>query len=596
MIYYLQVAGNEQKAHLTLQFEMIFEQIKGDIIMKLKNKKWLSLATATAMALSMVACSSDSGSSSGGSSSSGTPSNDATDKLIENADTTNLPVAQDEIIKIGDGTVEFSLFQSIHAVTAENWKSQNDHPGAALWEEATGVKVTYINPPVGEESTNLNLMINDPKSLPDVFFIANFDSIYPGGTTMAIEDGVVLNVTELVEMYAPNFMEYINSDENLKKDVYNDDGILVGFGTIVVNEARREGSMRGPIINADYLDAAGLDVPVTIADWDEMLRAFQDMGVKYPFSFQTAFLKDCFSSAYGVPHWAEYYSDIWDGGTVKYGPAEDGFKEYLTLMNGWYEDGLIDPDCFTKTLTADVQPAMVSGDVGSTVTYITQFKQLPTNAQAQGFGELNLVAAPYPVLNEGDELFLRDFEGNRTNVAAYITSNAEDPIAIIQWIDQMYCREGRDINTFGEEGVTFEIEADGTRVYTDYILNNADGLSQTQAGRYFIFKDMFRTWEDDDHALLYTEESQFDAWEQWDIASAEGEIPLFMTLTTDESEEYVIIKANMDSYAEEMRQKFIMGTADIEADWDSYIATLESLGLQRGVEIQQAAYTRYQNR
>ncbi|MFI3255362.1 MAG: extracellular solute-binding protein [Eubacteriales bacterium] len=561
--------------------------------MKNKNKKWLCLATATTMALSLVACSSD-GSGSGGS--SGSTSNQATEDLINAADKENLPVAQDEIIKIGDGTVEFSLFQSIHAVTAEEHKSQNDHPGAALWEEATGVKVNYINPPVGEESTNLNLMINDLKSMPDVFFIGNFDSIYPGGTMMAIEDGVILNITELVEMYAPNFMAMINSDENLRKDVYNDDGVLVGFGTIVVNEDRREGSMRGPIINQDYLDAAGLDIPVTIADWDEMLRAFQDLGVKYPFSFQTAFLKDCFSSAYGVPHWAEYYADQWDGGTVKYGPAEEGFKEYLTLMNGWYADGLIDPDCFTRKLVGDIQTDVVNGNVGSFVDYITQFKQLPTNAQAQGFDELNLVGAPYPVLNEGDELFLRDFEGNRTNVAAYITTNAEDPISVIQWIDQLYCREGRDINTFGEVGVTFEIEEDGTRVYTDYITNNPDGLSQTQAGRYYIFKDMFRTWEDDDHALLYTEDSQHAAWEQWDTYSADGEIPLFMTLTAEESDEYVVLKSEIDTYAEEMRQKFIMGTADIEADWDNYIATLEGMGLARAIEIQQEAYTRYTNR
>lgn len=556
--------------------------------MKLKNRKLLCMFTATTMALSLVSCSNSSNSSSGGSATS--------DALIESADLDNLPVAQDEILMLGDGTYEFSLFQSIHAVTAENWKSQNDHPGALLWEEATGISVEYINPPVGEERTTLNLMINDPKSLPDSIFIANFDSLYPGGTAMAIDDGVIIDLTDLVEMYAPNFMEYVNSDDNLRKDMYNDDGVLVGFGTIVVNEDRRDGSMRGPIINADLLEEAGLDIPITIADWDEMLRAFKDMGVKYPFAYQTAFLKNCFASAYGVPHWAEYYADMWDGGVVKYGPAEEGYKEFLKLFNEWYTDGLIDPDSFTKTLTADVQPAFVKGEVGSMVTYMTQFKQLPTNAQAQGFGELNMVAAPYPVLNEGDELFLRDTESNRTNVAAYITTNAEDPIAIIQWIDQHYCREGRDINTFGEEGLTFEIEEDGTRVYTDYILNNEDGLSQTQAGRYFIFKDMFRTWEDDDHALLYTEDTQYDAWEKWDEANADGQIPLFMTLTADESDEYVIIKAEMDTYVEEMRQKFIMGTVDIDAEWDKYLATLESFGLTRGVEIQQAAYTRYQNR
>lgn len=69
-----------------------------------------------------------------------------------------------------------------------------------------------------------------------------------------------------------------------------------------------------------------------------------------------------------------------------------------------------------------------------------------------------------------------------------------------------------------------------------------------------------------------------------------------MTLTAEESDEYVVLKSEIDTYAEEMRQKFIMGTADIEADWDNYIATLEGMGLARAIEIQQEAYTRYTNR
>ena len=33
-----------------------------------------------------------------------------------------------------------------------------------------------------------------------------------------------------------------------------------------------------------------------------------------------------------------------DNGTVKYAPIEDGFKDYLEVMNRWYENGLIDAD------------------------------------------------------------------------------------------------------------------------------------------------------------------------------------------------------------------------------------------------------------
>ena len=98
----------------------------------------------------------------------------------------------------------------------------------------------------------------------------------------------------------------------------------------------------------------------------------------------------------------------------------------------------------------------------------------------------------------------------------------------------------------------------------------------TQAGRKYIFKDMFRTWEDDDHAQLYTEESQFDAWDKWDLADKTAALPRLLTLSADEADEYVKISSTLNAYAQEMQQKFIMGTADIETEWDNFVATLES--------------------
>ncbi len=244
------------------------------------KKKLVALLLLTAMSVSLVACGNSSSTSSGtGTGSEGDST--ASDEVVA------LPVASDEILYFGDGDgeVDFDLWMAIHPTTSSFMNSLNDHPGAALWEEATGVTVNWINPPVGEETTNLNLMLNDLSSLPDVFQIGNFDNIYPGGANMAIEDGVILDITELVEQYAPNFMAMINANEDLKKDVYNDDGVLVGFGTVIVNEARSGSSMRGPMINAAYFEEAGLDIPVTIDDWTEMLRAFKDRGVEYPLTY-----------------------------------------------------------------------------------------------------------------------------------------------------------------------------------------------------------------------------------------------------------------------------------------------------------------------
>ena len=46
----------------------------------------------------------------------------------------------------------------------------------------------------------------------------------------------------------------------------------------------------------------------------------------------------------------------------------------------------------------------------------------------------------------------------------------------------------------------------------------------------------------------------------------------------------------------EYTAKFISGALDIEAEWDNYIGLLETAGIQRAIEITQAAYDRYQAR
>ena len=42
--------------------------------------------------------------------------------------------------------------------------------------------------------------------------------------------------------------------------------------------------------------------------------------------------------------------------------------------------------------------------------------------------------------------------------------------------------------------------------------------------------------------------------------------------------------------------KFIMGTADLETEWDGYVEYLKTLGVERALEIRQAAVDRYNER
>ena len=51
----------------------------------------------------------------------------------------------------------------------------------------------------------------------------------------------------------------------------------------------------------------------------------------------------------------------------------------------------------------------------------------------------------------------------------------------------------------------------------------------------------------------------------------------------------------INTYRDEMTLKFILGTADI-AEFDAYVKNLETMGINRALEIQNSALERYNAR
>lgn len=62
--------------------------------------------------------------------------------------------------------------------------------------------------------------------------------------------------------------------------------------------------------------------------------------------------------------------------------------------------------------------------------------------------------------------------------------------------------------------------------------------------------------------------------------------------TEEEASERSTLAADISAYLRTMKASFIMGEMDIDANWDSYLAELESMGLNELLAIEQAAYDR----
>ena len=65
-----------------------------------------------------------------------------------------------------------------------------------------------------------------------------------------------------------------------------------------------------------------------------------------------------------------------------------------------------------------------------------------------------------------------------------------------------------------------------------------------------------------------------------------------LILSEDEQNELAEIKTSIDSYQTECFTAFVMGNMDLTNDWDTYVNTLNAIGLEQYVSIGQTAWSR----
>ena len=65
-----------------------------------------------------------------------------------------------------------------------------------------------------------------------------------------------------------------------------------------------------------------------------------------------------------------------------------------------------------------------------------------------------------------------------------------------------------------------------------------------------------------------------------------------ISLNADETETKTRVMSDIDTYVDEMVLKFIVGTEPLD-NWDTFVSTVEGMGLQEALDAMQSAYDRY---
>jgi len=451
-------------------------------------------------------------------------------------------------------------------------------------EEETGVKLEFI----GSES-NANepsekfLLLLASGDYPDLFLCNWLD--FPGGPNAAINDGYIIPLNDYTE-YFPSLMSCLEKDPELNKMIRTDEGTLYCFPFI--GEKEMNGNT-GAIIRQDWLDELNLDVPVTIDDWYNVLKAFKkEKNVPAPLTFEARWLFLQYAASLLSSPWEVCYPFYLVDGQVKFGPLEPGYKDFLAEMSKWYAEGLIDRD-LPSVDKKTVEAKFASGEAGISIQQTTNIvNTLKATANDPKFKITGLTT---PVMNRGDEpQFNHHLNLYQGCYCMSISTQCKNIEAACRFADYFYTQEGHMLTSYGTEGFSYEI-VNGEVQFTDVIMNNPEAVPAT--ARYVV--SYFNNWPI--IASGYTKHLTPDIIEIRSkfLANMDKYAIPPITHTSDESEYISVHYNNIDTYCREMIIKYILGDESLDT-YDKFIETIKGFGIDKILEYKQAAYERYLKR
>lgn len=453
-------------------------------------------------------------------------------------------------------------------------------PFGQAWQEATGVELEIMQL-ADDNALNLLYASGD---LPDMIWYKG----YTGGAEKAIKDKIIEPLNDYMN-YAPDLVAVMDSNDVWRKSNMTANGDIIGF-PFIRGDAYLQTSA-GLMLRKDWLDDLNLEVPQTADELYEVLKAFkEEKGAEVPFSAGSFWLTSIgiahgiLTSPFGLVKGDFYQVD----GTVHYGYAEEEYKGVLEYLNKLYEEGLLDPN-FQTVDDNTVRANMMNGQAGVTLgngggylgTMLETMADDP-DFDLEGFGPL--------VANIGDTAMSTHYDAALNGIYVIITPACQDKEAAVKFLNYGYTEAGNRLFNFGIEGESYTIE-DGKPVYTDLIMNNPEGLTKQLALAQYT-----RAWADgpfvQDKEYIEQYQSlpqQRGALASWTSSDAAKYAMPPVTVSDADATEYSKLSGDITTYISEMTIRYITGLESLDTFESGYLETLKSMGVDRLIEMQQAA-------
>lgn len=501
---------------------------------------------------------------------------------------TSEPVEEtsDSIYPLVDEPETLTMWATATTQVIQQIEDLNNHQGYAMAEDITGVHIDITTVQTDAASEKLSLLVAAGE-YPDIFRGASF----PSGDLDAYETEVIIDVTDYLEEYAPNYYGLISNYDVIGQNVCTDEGYHLSFYRIYQEKGGYDsiGVGQGLQIRQDLLDELGLEMPTSMEELKTVLTSFRnDIGLTDAVLLQGSItdMGDTLISSFGIG--SAFYNKE---GTAMYGPLQEEFKEYLKLLNEWYEAGILNSNFISYSSNPNdenvISKVTAYDGVG---IFFSGANDMATRREqsAEGMMYVGMPALKGP---DGQNHFGLDAAVVK-GASYYISTQCENVELAVQWNDFWYGDEGILISNFGKEGQTFEYDADGKPQWTDFVTNNPDGLSQGVVRQVYLMYTTGGICINDNEMGMLDDIAQ-EAVEAWTSSSDRAYLMPTVSYTTEESSERATLLSDITTYNEEVQFQMVIGTLDVDEYWDTYQETLKSMNIDRVLEITQDALNRF---
>lgn len=488
------------------------------------------------------------------------------------------------------------------------------------WKEDTGIEFDWQVIAADGAAEKLSLTLTAGDELPDAFwnFIGGLSGQY---AVQYAEQDVFIPTQDLINEYCPTLVQILEDNPQYQKEIVTPDGNMYGFPYI--EQMKGLVMTSGPLlINQNWLDQVGMDLPTTVDEFTDILYAFKEAGDlngngeadEIPaltmfgpeeidqFGSYNMFYRftGCFGQAdsYCYGNYLADHLAVIDG-KITFTGMNESIRKTADYFHQLYADGLLNVNCFESTSTTNyTNSELIQTEAKAGVVGVWTDMQITDNNVRHEY-----VAVPQLTGEDGGlSGFPLNYSEMQDTSDTCITTECKFPEVIACFVEYLISDPSLSVqsnwgavgyNYYEDENgmLCFNLDENGDIIPVDPYTSFGDMRTNTTPARgsMIVLDEYYDTVCQYTYDAVNLLEFQKVNGKEEQLSRGTNVPKLLMTVEENQRLNQIqpVISDIVDRYVATSVQN---GTDD--ASWNQYLSDLEAAGVNELVEIFQGAYDR----